>query len=57
MIVSQELGCKMADAFVNARFQDADGVPAQVLAFWKEARDEAMARGDTAEPRELETMA
>jgi len=55
-IVEPELACKMADAFVNAEFQQAEGVADDVLAFWKEARDELMARGDVAEPRELEIM-
>jgi ribose 5-phosphate isomerase B len=55
-IVSPELGCQMADAFLSAQFQDAPGIPDKVLAFWKEARDELMVRGDDAAPRELETM-
>ena len=55
-IVSPELGCEMADAFIEARFQDMDGIPDEVLAFWKEARDELMERGDIAGPRELETL-
>lgn len=57
LIVSPELGCRMADAFVNAKFQDAAGVPDEVLAFWREARDEVMGLGEEAGPRELETMA
>lgn len=56
LIVSPELGCKMADAFVNAKFQDMDGIPDKVLAFWKEARDELMDMGETASPRESETL-
>jgi len=56
LIVSPELGCKMADAFVNAEFQDVEGIPDDVLAFWREARDEMMSRGDEAEPRDLEIM-
>ena len=55
-IISAELGCRMADAFIAAKFQDAPGVPPKVLAFWQEARDELMARGDPAEPRELEIL-
>jgi RpiB/LacA/LacB family sugar-phosphate isomerase len=55
-VVSAELGCRMADAFIAARFQDAQGVPAKVLAFWQEARDELMARGDPAKSRDLETL-
>lgn len=55
-IVSPELGCEMADAFLDAEFQDMDGIPEKVLAFWQEARDELMARGPHAEPRDLETL-
>ncbi len=55
-VVEPELGCQMADAFINAEFQAVDGIPADVLAFWKEARDEMMQRGDEATDRELETL-
>ena len=55
-IVSPELGCRMADAFLAAAFQDAEGVPAEVLAFWAEARDELLARGEPAPPRDIETL-
>ena len=55
-IVSEQLGCEMADAFINAVFQDASGIPQNVLDFWKEARDEMMARGGSARIRELETL-
>ncbi len=55
-VVSKKLGCEMADAFVNAVFQDAPGIPPAVLDFWKEARDEMMARGDVAQARELKTL-
>jgi len=55
-IVSPELGCEMADAFLNAAFQDLDGVPKDVLDFWQEARDELMARGEYADDREIETL-
>ena len=55
-IVGPELACRMVDAFLAARFQDAPGVPRDVLAFWREARDELMARGEPATPREMETL-
>ncbi|MCF7855779.1 MAG: RpiB/LacA/LacB family sugar-phosphate isomerase [Candidatus Pacebacteria bacterium] len=55
-IVSPELGCEMADAFLEAEFQDMAGIPEDVLAFWKDARDELMERGDIAAVRELETL-
>ena len=55
-IVSPELGCRMVEAFVNARFQDAPDVPEPVLEFWREARDELMARGAESADRELEFL-
>lgn len=56
-VVSPELACRMAEAFVAARFQDAPAVPDDVRAFWTEARDELMAKGEaTAGAREIETM-
>ncbi len=44
-VVTPELGCRMAEAFVDARFQDAPAVPGAGARFWREARDELMARG------------
>jgi len=55
-IVSPELGCEIADAFINANFQDMDGVPREVLDFWKEARDEAYAKGEVPKERQIETL-
>ena len=55
-IVEPELGCKMADAFLAARFQAMDGAPTDVLDFWKEARDAAYSKGIEADDREIETM-
>ena len=55
-VVTPELGCRMADAFVEARFQDAPAVPEPVRAFWREARDELMARGADPGARELEFL-
>jgi ribose 5-phosphate isomerase B len=56
-VVTPELGCEMAEAFVNAKFQDAEGIPSDVLAFWKEARDELMEKGEAvAAAREIETL-
>ena len=56
LIVSPELGCEMAEAFVNATFQEVDSIPDDVLAFWQEARDEMMALGEKAAPRDIETL-
>ena len=55
-VVEPELACDMADAFLSAQFQDAPDIPRDVLDFWREARDELMARGPEAGPRDLETM-
>ena len=55
-IVEPELGCKMADAFLAAKFQDMDGIPDDVLGFWKEARDEAFSKGEVAIEREIEIL-
>ena len=56
LIVSPELACQMADAFLEATFQDADGIPERVLDFWREARDELMGRGGNADAREIEIL-
>ena len=55
-VVSPELACEMVDAFLAAEFQDAPQAPPKVLDFWREARDELMARGAPAAPREVETL-
>lgn len=55
-VVNPELGCQMADVFLAAKFQDVEGIPEDVLAFWKEARDEAYSKGISAVKRELETL-
>jgi len=55
-VVTPELGCEMADAFLSAAFQDAEDIPEDVLDFWAEARDEMMARGEDASARDLETL-
>ena len=55
-VVSPELACEMVDAFLGAGFQDAPQAPERVRAFWAEARDELMARGGPAPPRDIETL-
>lgn len=55
-IVAPELGCRMADAFINTEFQDMKDVSRDVLDFWKEARDEVMQKGEIAKTREIETL-
>jgi ribose 5-phosphate isomerase B len=55
-VVTPELACQMADAFLAARFQDAQGIPPKVLAFWKEASDEIKDRGEEADSRDMEFL-
>jgi ribose 5-phosphate isomerase B len=55
-VVTPEAGCRIAEAFANARFQDAPDVPGAIRAFWREARDELMSRGAEAAARELEFL-
>ena len=56
-VVTPELACQMAEAFVTAKFQDAEGIPADVLEFWREARDELMNKGEAAAAdRNIETL-
>jgi ribose 5-phosphate isomerase B len=55
-VVSEALGCEMAEAFINAKFQDNPNAPAEVREFWKEAWNEMIAKGVTAQNREIETL-
>ena len=55
-LVSPETACALVAAFLQTRFQDAPGIPQQVLDFWVEARDEISSRGDEALDRPLETL-
>jgi len=55
-VVAPALACDMVDAFLAARFRDAPGVCEAILAFWAEARDEMLARGEPASPREIECL-
>ena len=55
-VVGVDLAVEMVDAFLAARFQDADGIASDVLDFWEEARDELTARGPKADSREIETL-
>ena len=55
-IVSEELGCEMTEAFINATFQDNPNVPAEVREFWQEARDEMITKGIPARNRDIETL-
>ena len=55
-IVSPELGCEMADAFINAKFLDNPNVAPEIRDFWEEARDEMIARGVMASQRDIETL-
>ena len=53
-IVAPARACRMADAFLAARFQDAPDVPEPIRRFWAEARDEFLARGPEPQERALE---
>ncbi|MGC9316418.1 MAG: RpiB/LacA/LacB family sugar-phosphate isomerase [Armatimonadota bacterium] len=55
-LVTPDMGCRMAEIFLTAQFQDVPGIPQEVLDFWAEARDEICARGDLAREREMETL-
>jgi sugar-phosphate isomerases, RpiB/LacA/LacB family len=55
-IVSEELGCEIADAFLNAKFQDNPNVDPKIRDFWKEAHDEMIVRGVKATNREIEVL-
>jgi ribose 5-phosphate isomerase B len=55
-VVSPELGCRIAAAFVTAKFQDAADIPQAVRDYWREARDELMVLGPAAGPRGLEGL-
>lgn len=55
-IVAETLAFDIVDAFVGATFLDNPNAPAHIKAFWKEAHDEMIARGDAATQRELETL-
>lgn len=53
-IVAPARACRMVDAFLAAKFQDAPDVPEPVRRFWAEARDEFLARGPDAGERQVE---
>jgi len=55
-VVSEALGCEMADAFINATFQDNPNVAPEIREFWKNARDEMIAKGVVAREREIEML-
>ena len=55
-VVSEALGCEMADAFINAAFQDNPNAAPEIREFWKNARDEMIAKGVVAREREIEML-
>jgi len=55
-IVSEDLGCEMAEAFINAQFQDNPNAAPEIREFWKEARDEMISKGVIAREREIEML-
>ena len=55
-VVSPELGCEMADAFINAKFLDNPNAAQEIRDFWNEAHDEMITRGSKAVRRDIETL-
>ncbi|MCL2120194.1 MAG: RpiB/LacA/LacB family sugar-phosphate isomerase [Planctomycetaceae bacterium] len=55
-IVTESLACEMAEAFIGAAFQDNPNVSPEIREFWKEARDEMIAKGSPAQNREIEML-
>ncbi len=56
-LVAPDMACKIVEAFLATKFQDAPAIPEKVRNFWAEARDEISARGPQAQDRDIETMA
>ena len=54
--VTPDQARRMTSVFLSEQFQDVAGVPERNLAFWAEARDEIVARGEEATDRALETL-
>jgi ribose 5-phosphate isomerase B len=55
-IVTKELGCEIANAFVNTVFLDNSNTTPKIRVFWKEAHDEMIMRGVEASVREIEYL-
>jgi ribose 5-phosphate isomerase B len=55
-IVTLELGCEIADAFVKSVFLDSPNTAPKIRDFWKEAYNEMIVRGEKASNREIETL-
>ncbi len=55
-LVAPDVACRIVQAFLETRFQDAPGVPGPIREFWAEARDEIVARGPEARERDMETL-
>jgi ribose 5-phosphate isomerase B len=55
-IVTSELGCEIADAFVGAVFLDNPNAAPEIRSFWKEARGEMIVKGVKASQREIEYL-
>jgi ribose 5-phosphate isomerase B len=55
-LVTPEQAAEIARTFMTTAFHDVPGIPARVLAFWTEARDEITPRGIDAAPRDIEYL-
>ena len=55
-LVAPDVACRIVQAFLETKFQDAPAIPEQIRNFWKEARDEISAKGVITRDREMETL-
>lgn len=55
-LVAPDMACKITEAFLSTKFQDAPAIPEKVRAFWAEARNEIFPKGVKAGNREIETL-
>ena len=55
-LVTPDVACRIAQCFLETRFQEAPAIPERVRNFWAEARDEIRAKGVVARDRDMETL-
>ena len=55
-LVTSDVGCRIAETFLNTAFQNVPAIPEKIRDFWAEARNEIFARGVEARDREIETL-
>ena len=54
--IAPDMGCRIVQAFLDGKFQDAPPVPENIKAFWAEARDPIVAHGIEARDIDMETL-